>query len=443
MTLFRILFVITSCVSFVFGQGVNPLSITRVSPTKFLLSWYAETLRPYQIENSPDLMNWMETTGYIEGTNTHQSVLVNKTTDRMFFRLKTGAVRSGFDSNTLPANDDDGVIVADDPETSTDESIGFPINVFPTTANPGPWTECYVNNNGNLSIGSFVGEFTPLPLQTFAQEIPGLIALIAPFWGDVDTRPAAYPETANGSKEVTYGQGYLDGRKAFGVNWSDVGYFNSNTDKLNRFQLILIDRSIGGSSGDFDAEFNYDQMLWETGSFPSSGGRDGYGGYPARVGITNGIDRTIEVDYSGETIKQLDSIPSDFEGAGTKNYTTGLIYRKLNSTVPGRQVFEFRNGNLLKALQVDAGPDYPVSDSSTSVPTPLASASDPSGGAVSVLWSVLKTNSTTPVTITDPTQLNTLITYSGGSTTDMILVVRRVSDPSISASDVMTIKPAP
>lgn len=49
------LFVITSCATLVFGQCVNPLSITQLSETDFQLSWYANTLRPYQIENSPDL----------------------------------------------------------------------------------------------------------------------------------------------------------------------------------------------------------------------------------------------------------------------------------------------------------------------------------------------------------------------------------------------------
>ena len=33
-------------------------------------------------------------------------------------------------------------------------------------------------------------------------------------------------------------------------------------------------------------EFNYDQILWETGS--ASGGTNGFGGYPARAGYSNG-----------------------------------------------------------------------------------------------------------------------------------------------------------
>ena len=62
--------------------------------------------------------------------------------------------------------------------------------------------------------------------------------------------------------------------------------------------------------------------------------------------------------------------------------------------------------------------------------------SDPSGGEITFQWSVLNTSSSTPVVITNATSLNTTISYSFGSTTDRLLVVRRSSDPTISAFDV-------
>ena len=86
---------------------------------------------------------------------------------------------------------------------------------------------------------------------------------------------------------MTSGTGSVDGHLAFGVNWINVGYFNSNTDKLNRFQLILIDRSDTGP-GNFDFEFNYDKIQWETGDADGSGG---LGGISARVGYSNGSRR--------------------------------------------------------------------------------------------------------------------------------------------------------
>ena len=290
-----------------------------------------------------------------------------------------------------------------------------------------------------MTIGTAASSYRPLPLQSSAEEIGGLIALIAPFWADVDTRGPA-PTFSVIPKEVTYGQGTVDGRPAFGVNWRDVGYYynyeGSATDKLNSLQLILIDRSNIGSVGDFDAEFNYNQVLWETGN--ASAGVNGYEGKVARVGITNGVDRTIEAQYSGETLVQLDEIPPGFTGAGTKNYTTGLIYRKRNSTVPGRQVFQFRNGNLVGALQVNAGPDLTPASSATTV-TITGTASDPSGASISTLWTVIQ--STAPVTIADATQLSTTVTFGAGTQVSLQLTARRTSDPTISASDVMSINP--
>jgi hypothetical protein len=91
---------------------------------------------------------------------------------------------------------------------------------------------------------------------------------------------------------VTYGTDTVGGRAAFGVNWVDVGYFNAHDDKLNQFQLVLIDRS-DINPGDFDIQFNYGDMLWETGDV--SGGSGGLGGTSAAVGYSNGAGSYQEV----------------------------------------------------------------------------------------------------------------------------------------------------
>ena len=84
---------------------------------------------------------------------------------------------------------------------------------------------------------------------------------------------------------VRYGPGTVDGHNAFGVNWVNVGYFFKHDDKLNSFQLVLIDRS-DRHPGDADIEFNYGTVRWETGDW--SGGTNGLGGVSARVGYSNG-----------------------------------------------------------------------------------------------------------------------------------------------------------
>ena len=81
---------------------------------------------------------------------------------------------------------------------------------------------------------------------------------------------------------------------------------------------------------------------------------------------------------------QLDSNPL----TGVPNFLTGLIYRSRNSATPGRFVFQVRSGQVLGALNVDAGIDQPLDSSVTSTVLDGA-ASDPSGGAVTVHWSVI------------------------------------------------------
>ena len=165
---------------------------------------------------------------------------------------------SGFDSNTLTRTDDGSTGAV---------ALGFDINFFGTT-----FDSTFVNNNGNITFGSPLGTFTPFDLTSTGT------AIIAPFFADVDTRPT-------GSSEVTYGQGTVDGRDAFGATYENVGYFSQRTDLLNSFQVVLVDRS-DVADGAFDFFFNYDQIEWETGD--ASGGNGGLGGSSARAGFSAG-----------------------------------------------------------------------------------------------------------------------------------------------------------
>ena len=165
---------------------------------------------------------------------------------------------AGCTTNTLPANDDDSTDVV---------PIGFTANFFGE-----PFTELYVNNNGNVTFNNPLGEFTPYDFTTAGDPI------IAPFLADVDTGGAP----GDGSLETTFGQTTVGSDAAFCVNWVNVGYFSENVDKLNSFQLLLIDKG----SGNFDIEFNYDKVNWETGD--ASGGSGGFGGTSAAVGFANG-----------------------------------------------------------------------------------------------------------------------------------------------------------
>lgn len=232
---------------------------------------------------------------------------------------EAAAIRGGFDGNILPANDDGSTGAVD---------IGFGVNFFGLGFN-----QLFVNNNGNVTFDSPLSTFTPFSLTSTGRQI------IAPFFADVDTRGV-------GSGLVTYGAGLVNGFTAFGVNWIDVGYFPLQADKTNSFQLVLVDRSDTGS-GNFDIEFNYDQIEWETGGFSggSGGGSGGLGGNSARAGFSNG---------TGAPGSSFELPGSAVNGAFLDGGPNSLIANSLNSNVDGRYVFTARDGI------VDPGDPAPI-----------------------------------------------------------------------------------
>jgi len=188
----------------------------------------------------------------------------------------------GLNANTLAPNDDGSTGLV---------GLGFTFNFFGTN-----YTQVYVNNNGNVTFDAPLSTFTPFPLLGTSRVI------IAPFFADVDTR-----SSANGAQPVTYGTGTFGGQAAFGVNWINVGYFSEGTDKLNSFQLLIVDRS-DIALGDADIYFNYGQIQWETGS--ASGGSGGLGGNSARAGYSNGVDAAFELPGSAVNGAFLDGGPN-------------------------------------------------------------------------------------------------------------------------------------
>lgn len=214
----------------------------------------------------------------------------------------------GFSTNVLGANDDG---------STGQVPIGFTINLFGTS-----YSNLYVNNNGNVTFDNPLSTFTPFGLNGTATKI------IAPFFGDVDTRGA-------GSGLVTYGNDTVNGRNAFGVEWPAVGYFSGRVDKKNTFELVIIDRS-DVAPGAFDFEFNYDQIQWETGE--ASGGVNGLGGNSARVGYSNGLSDTSNVSF--------ELAGSAVNGAFLNGGSKALVASNLNSSVLGRYLFSSRGGNI-------------------------------------------------------------------------------------------------
>jgi hypothetical protein len=255
--------------------------------------------------NPTDNQNW--TWWLRNGPGQTNLAVTNLPPGQGFFRLGvTNAIRSGFDQQILDRNDDGSTGIV---------PMGFFINYFGSSN-----ATLYVNNNGNVTFDGAQSTYTPSALNSLKSKI------IAPYWADVDTRNTT-------SDVVKYGTNMVDGHVAFGVDWVNVGYYNDHADKLLSCQLVIINRS-DIAPGDFDMEFNYFKVQWETGD--ASGGFDGLGGYSARAGYASVSGSTFELDGSG--------VPGSFLDA---NVVTGLIYQSLNSSVPGRYFFSFRNGEPL------------------------------------------------------------------------------------------------
>lgn len=218
-------------------------------------------------------------------------------------------IAPGFTTNTLPANDDGSTGAV---------NLGFSINFFGQTYSSG-----YVNNNGNITFTGPLATFTPFGLA--GSSLP----IIAPFFADVDTRGA-------GSGLTSYGTGTYAGNTAFGITWPGVGYYDSQTNKLDTFQLILVDRADTGT-GNFDIYFNYGAMAWETGG--ASGGSNGLGGSCAVAGYSNGTGAG-----AGQVTNQMAG--SAVCGALIDGGVNALSSHT-NDGVTGQYLFQARNGSVI------------------------------------------------------------------------------------------------
>jgi VCBS repeat-containing protein len=194
---------------------------------------------------------------------------------------------SGFGTLALPAGDDNssGKINF----TSVFGSAG--LDFFGTE-----YTGLFVNNNGNVTFGAASTTFTPTTISAGLNN-----PIIAPFWADVDTRAA-------GGGAVYYDLDSADG--VMTITWDNVGYYNQKTNKLDSFQLVLINEG----NGNFDIEFRYGNIQWTTGD--ASSGSNGLGGTPARAGYSAGDNvHSFELSQSGNQTALL-ALPTTLGNSG-------------------------------------------------------------------------------------------------------------------------------
>ena len=179
----------------------------------------------------------------------------------------TSGNRSSCDCYVAPDTSYTLALLPNDDGSSAAIPIPFNFCMYGTNYN-----SVYINNNGNISFGAPYPTYSPAGFPNTA------FVMVAPFWGDVDTR--------NGNGEVWY----KITPTAVYVNWVGVGYYNQHGDKLNTFQVIITDGADPAVPNGGNVAFCYEDMQWTTGD--ASSGVNGFGGVPAIVGVNkgNGID---------------------------------------------------------------------------------------------------------------------------------------------------------
>ncbi|MHC4610851.1 MAG: nidogen-like domain-containing protein, partial [Planctomycetota bacterium] len=178
-----------------------------------------------------------------------------------------GCTGSGCAQGPDQHNDDDSATVP----------LGFNFDLYGTAH-----STAFVNNNGNISFGTFFSTFSSeaFPVSGFP--------MVAPFWGDVDTgNPGNF--VGDVWMKLVDGDG-SGGDDTLIVTWDNVGYYNENGDLLNTFQVAISDGTNPDMGLGNNVCFSYDNMCWTTGD--ASGGSGGFGGTPATVGANegNGVD---------------------------------------------------------------------------------------------------------------------------------------------------------
>ena len=167
------------------------------------------------------------------------------------------------------------------------------------------YNSVYINNNGNIS---FVSPYMTWTSNSFPDSSYNMIA---PFWGDVDTRGGM------DSLGNLLGNGgnvwYKVTPTALIINWNQVGYFNMHNDLVSTFQLIISNGSDSLVSAGGNVSFCYEDMQWTTGD--ASSGFGGFGGTPATVGVNVGNGTNyFQVGQFVQSGTSFDGPTNNFDG---------------------------------------------------------------------------------------------------------------------------------
>ena len=225
-----------------YGSAYNPFNAICDNDGNFTAYWYVDS---QNLGRSLEATVYGLTSGY-----TSTTLFTDGTLSTSCYFAPDGTY------TTFAANDDGSLGPI---------SLGFTFNLYGVA-----YTQCYINNNGNLTFTAANGAYS-------STGFPNNIAMVAPFWADVNT-------LVSGSSTVKY---KVSSGKIV-VTWPGVAYYGSTGTPvlLNQFQVVLTDGNDVSIGLGNNVQFNYGDMQWTTGT--ASSGTAGFGGTPATVGISKG-----------------------------------------------------------------------------------------------------------------------------------------------------------
>ncbi|KAJ6610750.1 hypothetical protein lerEdw1_015226 [Lerista edwardsae] len=151
------------------------------------------------------------------------------------------------------------------------------------------WPSLQVNNNGVVSFGQPVSQFTPDPFPLTDGR-----AFVAPFWADVDnritgevyyrqTRDKQLLQRATADINACFPGERFTATWVFVATWDQVAFYGSLSSKVNTFQAVLT------SNGERSfVMLNYQDIQWISGQASGGDANTGLEGTPAQAGFNNG-----------------------------------------------------------------------------------------------------------------------------------------------------------
>jgi hypothetical protein len=242
---------------------------------------------------------------------------------------------------------DDCWIGADGEESVTGLPIGFPINFYGTLHDT-----VFVNSNGSISFGTG-SWYYDVPLNEILNGAAGVVA----YGMDLDNREITSPSSLWGSGRhgdfFYWGRTTVNGRQAFAATWMNMQTYRATTGKTdwNTFQIVLVDRS-DVAANDVDVIVNYGGLQANSKGY-GDGCPDGNDTCVA-IGVGSVVDGNTQyasiVDDNGVLYNgRLNADVAD-DGAHP------LDAAHLNSSTPGRFIFQMRDGKLPQTATAPGAP---------------------------------------------------------------------------------------